>query len=135
MPPRDVARAKQLLKDAGVDHLTIGLRTLNTPSDQQIGEIIQSMAAEAGIDVKVMPGETNANIQAYLHGDFQAGLVIWSGRSDPDFNIAQYLVVRRVPGLGQVLRSEIPKSARQGPCDDRSARSDTICIISSRPSI
>ncbi|HEY6432741.1 MAG TPA: ABC transporter substrate-binding protein [Acetobacteraceae bacterium] len=91
VPPRDVARAKRLLKDAGVNHPTIGLRTLNTPSDQQIGEIIQSMAAGAGIDVKVMPGETNANIQAYLHGDFQAGLVIWSGRSDPDFNIAQYL--------------------------------------------
>ncbi len=91
VPPRDVARAKKLLRDAGVSHLTIGLRTLNTPSDQQIGEIIQSMAAQAGIDVKVMPGETNANIQSYLNGDFQAGLVIWSGRSDPDFNIAQYL--------------------------------------------
>ncbi|MGH3542889.1 MAG: hypothetical protein ACREFQ_12025 [Stellaceae bacterium] len=49
------------------------------------------MAAGADINVKVLPGETNANIQAYLHGDFQAGLVIWSGRADPDFNIAQYL--------------------------------------------
>jgi len=91
VPPRDVARAKALLAQAGVQHLTIGLRVLNTPLDQQIGEIIQSMAADAGITVKVQAGETNANIAAYQHGDYQAGLVIWSGRSDPDFNITQYL--------------------------------------------
>ncbi len=91
VPPRDVAKAKALLQQAGVQHLTIGLRVLNTPLDQQIGEIIQSMAAEAGITVNVQAGETNANIAAYLHGDFQAGLVIWSGRSDPDFNITQFL--------------------------------------------
>ncbi len=91
VPPRDVARAKALLAQAGVEHLTIGLRVLNTPLDEQIGEIIQSMAAEAGITVKVQAGETNANIAAYQHGDYQAGLVIWSGRSDPDFNITQYL--------------------------------------------
>jgi peptide/nickel transport system substrate-binding protein len=91
VPPRNVARAKALLAQAGVEHLTIGLRVLNTPLDEQIGEIIQSMAAEAGITVKVQPGETNANIAAYQHGDYNAGLVIWSGRSDPDFNITQYL--------------------------------------------
>jgi peptide/nickel transport system substrate-binding protein len=91
VPPRDVARAKALLAQAGVEHLTIGLRVLNTPLDEQIGEIIQSMAAEAGITVKVQPGETNANIAAYQHGDYNAGLVIWSGRPDPDFNVTQYL--------------------------------------------
>jgi len=91
VPPRDVARAKALLTQAGVEHLTVGLRVLNTPLDKQIGEIIQSMAADAGITVKVQAGETNANIAAYQHGDYQAGLVIWSGRSDPDFNITQYL--------------------------------------------
>lgn len=91
VPPRNVARAKALLAEAGVEHLTIGLRVLNTPLDQQIGEIIQSMAAEAGITVKVEAGETNANIAAFQHGDYQVGLVIWSGRSDPDFNITQFL--------------------------------------------
>ncbi len=91
VPPRDVAKAKALLKEAGVDHLTVGLRTLNTPLDTEIGQIIQSMEAEAGITVKVQAGETNANIAAYKAGDFQTALTIWSGRSDPDFNITQYL--------------------------------------------
>lgn len=91
VPPRDVEKAKSLLKAAGVDHLTIGLRTLNTPLDMQIGQIIQAMASDAGITVKLQAGETNANIAAFKAGDFQTGLTIWSGRSDPDFNITQYL--------------------------------------------
>jgi peptide/nickel transport system substrate-binding protein len=91
VPPRDVARAKALLLQAGVAHPTIGLRTLNTPLDTQIGEIIQSMAAEAGITVKLQAGETVANMSAMQHGEFQTVLTIWSGRSDPDFNITQYL--------------------------------------------
>jgi peptide/nickel transport system substrate-binding protein len=91
VPPRDVAKAKALLQQAGVAHPTIELRTLNTPLDTQIGEIIQSMAAEAGITVKLLAGETVANISAMKQGGFQTALTIWSGRSDPDFNITQYL--------------------------------------------
>ncbi len=72
-------------------HLTVALQTLNTPLDTQIGEIIQSMAAEAGITVKLHAGETVANIAAMKQGNFQTALTIWSGRSDPDFNITQYL--------------------------------------------
>jgi peptide/nickel transport system substrate-binding protein len=91
VPPRDVAKAKALLQQAGVAHLTVELQTLNTPLDTQIGEIIQSMAAEAGITVKLHAGETISNIAAMKQGNFQTSLTIWSGRSDPDFNITQYL--------------------------------------------
>ena len=91
VPTRDVAKAKALLKHADHDRVAFSLRTLNTPNDTQIGEVLQSMATEAGIDIKVAAGETNANIQAMNAGDYQASLVIWSGRSDPDFNIVQFL--------------------------------------------
>jgi peptide/nickel transport system substrate-binding protein len=91
VPPRDVAKAKALLQQAGVAHLTVELQTLNTPLDTQIGEIIQSMAGEAGITVKLHAGETISNITAMKQGSFQTSLTIWSGRSDPDFNITQYL--------------------------------------------
>jgi peptide/nickel transport system substrate-binding protein len=91
VPARDIAKAKALLKEAGHDRVSFTLRTLNTPSDTQIGEVLQSMAAEAGIDIKLVAGETNANIQAMNAGDYQSSLVIWSGRSDPDFNIVQFL--------------------------------------------
>jgi peptide/nickel transport system substrate-binding protein len=49
------------------------------------------MAAEAGITVKLHAGETISNIAAMKQGNFQTSLTIWSGRSDPDFNITQYL--------------------------------------------
>jgi peptide/nickel transport system substrate-binding protein len=91
VPARDVAKAKALLKEAGHERVSFSLRTLNTPSDTQIGEVLQSMAAEAGFDIRLVAGETNANIQAMNAGDYQANLVIWSGRSDPDFNIVQFL--------------------------------------------
>jgi peptide/nickel transport system substrate-binding protein len=88
---RDIAKAKAMLKKVGLEHVSFMLRTLNTPNDIQIGEVLQSMAAEAGIEIRVVAGETNANIQAMNTGDYQSNLVIWSGRSDPDFNIVQYL--------------------------------------------
>ena len=91
IPARDVAKAKALLKEAGAEGITIGLRVPNTPHAIQVGEVLQSMAAEAGITIKVLAGETNANIDAMNRGDFQMHLSTWSGRSDPDANISIFL--------------------------------------------
>lgn len=91
VPPRDVARARALLKEAGVEHPTLELMMANTPRDRQVGEVIQAMAAEAGIEVKLLPGEVNSNIAAMTRGDFEAHLNVWSGRADPDPNLSVYL--------------------------------------------
>ena len=120
VPARDVARAKALLKEAGHDRVTFSLRTLNTPADMQIGEVLQSMAAEAGIDIKLVAGETNANIQAMNAGEYQANLVIWSGRSDPDFNIVQFLACDGFQNWGKVLQCEVRRCAEPGAGGDRS---------------
>jgi peptide/nickel transport system substrate-binding protein len=88
---RDVTKAKALLKAAGAEGLTIGLRVPNTPRAIHVGEVIQSMATDAGITIKVLAGETNANIYAMNRGDFQMHLSSWSGRSDPDANISIFL--------------------------------------------
>ena len=53
-PPRDVAKAKALLKQAGVKlPVTVNLMVPNNPDLRQIAEVIQSMAAEAGFDVQI----------------------------------------------------------------------------------
>jgi peptide/nickel transport system substrate-binding protein len=114
VPGRDVAKAKALLKEAGYDRVTFSLRTLNTPSDTQIGEVLQSMAAEAGIDIKLVAGETNANIQAMNSGDYQANLVIWSGRSDPDFNIVQYLACDGFQNWGKYCNPKFDDALHRG---------------------
>jgi peptide/nickel transport system substrate-binding protein len=91
-PPRDVAKAKALLKQAGVPVPVPVTLTITNGSDvQQAGEVIQSMASEAGFDVKIKAMEFASSLQAAYAGDFQAYLIGWSGRSDPDGNMWQML--------------------------------------------
>ncbi len=49
------------------------------------------MAGEAGFDVKIQANEANTLVAAASKGDFQATIVIWSGRPDPDGNISIWL--------------------------------------------
>jgi peptide/nickel transport system substrate-binding protein len=91
VPPRDVAQAKALLKEAGQEHPGFALLIGNNPVDQQVGQVLQSMAGEAGFDVKLQAGEANANNAAVNAGNYQATIVLWSGRVDPDGNVAIWL--------------------------------------------
>jgi peptide/nickel transport system substrate-binding protein len=88
VPPRDLAGAKALLKEAGYDKVSVSMIIANSPVAQQTGELIQSMAAEAGFDIKLRVLEANAGYQAAINGDYQITTGIWSGRADPDGNIA-----------------------------------------------
>jgi peptide/nickel transport system substrate-binding protein len=91
IPPRDVPGAKALLAAAGVPHPKLTLLVVNNPTDIQVGEVIQSMAQEAGFDISLQKGEAVAQTQAATNGDYQAYLVIWSGRPDPDGNISIWM--------------------------------------------
>ncbi len=90
-PPRDPAAAKALLRKAGFDRVSFTLTVTNTPREIQLGEVIQSMAAEAGFDVKVQPLDVGAMIDGMNAGNYNASVVVWSGRADPDSNIALFL--------------------------------------------
>jgi peptide/nickel transport system substrate-binding protein len=90
-PPRDLAKAKRLLAEAGEPHPAFTLLAANAPIDLRVAEVIQSMAAEAGFQVKIQANEANTMVAAASKGDFQATLVIWSGRPDPDGNISIWL--------------------------------------------
>jgi peptide/nickel transport system substrate-binding protein len=91
VPPRDLAKAKALLQQAGVPHPAFTLITGNSPVEVQVGEVIQSMASEAGFDLKLQAMEANAETNATKAGAYQAALVLWSGRADPDGNVAIWL--------------------------------------------
>ena len=97
VPPRDVAGAKALLKEAGVTNPTITLLVPNADGDRQSAEVIQSMAREAGIEVKVQLTEFITMLQQAHDGTFDADYVGWSGRIDPDANI-HTLLGCKVPG-------------------------------------
>jgi peptide/nickel transport system substrate-binding protein len=92
IPPRDVARAKALLGEAGVaTPMRVELVVYNTPQGVQAGEVIQSMAAEAGFDVHVNAMEFGTVIAAVNRGDFQITLGGWSGLLDTDSNAWSFL--------------------------------------------
>ena len=65
IPKRDIAKAKALLKEAGVTgRLTIDFMVGNSPETRAVAEVLQSMAAEAGFDLKIRVVEVGDRAQA-----------------------------------------------------------------------
>ncbi len=92
VPGPDIPRAKALLKAAGVTTpLRVDLLVYNTPQGVQAGEVIQSMAAEAGFDVHVVAAEFGTALAAVVRGDYQITLGGWSGLLDTDSNSWSFL--------------------------------------------
>ena len=92
VPTHDVAKAKELLKQAGVAlPVKLELLTFNDPDILQASEVIQSMAAEAGIDVHIQAMEFASSLQASQRGEYQAYMIGWSGRLDIDGNTYAFL--------------------------------------------
>jgi peptide/nickel transport system substrate-binding protein len=84
---RDVAKAKALLKEAGVTTpITIDFMVPKGAETEAVAQVIQSMTAEAGFDMKIRLTEFATSLKQAEAGEFQAFLIGWSGRTDPDGN-------------------------------------------------
>jgi peptide/nickel transport system substrate-binding protein len=87
IPKRDLAKAKALLKEAGVTApLALDYMVPNGPENRAVAEVVQSMAAEAGFDLKIRVTEFATSLKQGEDGDYQLYQIGWSGRSDPDGN-------------------------------------------------
>jgi peptide/nickel transport system substrate-binding protein len=86
IPKRDIARAKALLKEAGVPNPSFTLMTPTTSDAQRIALVVQAMTREAGFDVKIQAAEFATTRNMADKGDFEAYVLAWSGRADPDGN-------------------------------------------------
>ncbi len=86
MPKRDVAKAKALLAAAGQPNPTIEMMVPNQSEDQAVSQVVQSMAAEAGFNIKLSVVEFATSLQEQTKGNFETFLIGWSGRIDPDGN-------------------------------------------------
>jgi peptide/nickel transport system substrate-binding protein len=92
-PPRSVEDAKALLKEAGEPNgFSFTFKVDPSPLSQQIGQIIQSNLKPAGIKVKLEQVEFGTLLEQNTSGDFEAMLLGWSGRIDPDLNIYNFTV-------------------------------------------
>jgi peptide/nickel transport system substrate-binding protein len=92
VPKRDVAKAKQLLKDAGVaTPVVVDFMVPNGPDTRQLAEVVQSMAAEAGFDMKIRVTEFATSLNEAEAGRYHAYVLAWSGRADPDGNVYTFM--------------------------------------------
>ncbi|MCA6121140.1 ABC transporter substrate-binding protein [Bradyrhizobium sp. WSM 1704] len=83
----DVARAKALLKEAGVPlPVTVDYMVPKGPEYEAVAQVVQSMAAEAGFDIKIRVVEFATTFKQAQAGEFQVFEINWSGRIDPDGN-------------------------------------------------
>jgi peptide/nickel transport system substrate-binding protein len=87
IPKRDVAKAQALLKEAGVTPpVNVDYMVPKGPEYEAIAQVVQSMAAEAGFDLKIRVVEFATTFKQAQAGEFQVFQINWSGRIDPDGN-------------------------------------------------
>lgn len=90
VPKRNMERAKALLKEAGVPNPSFTLVTPTTSDAQRLALVIQAMTREAGFDVKIQAAEFATSLNMADKGDYEAYVLAWSGRADPDGNLFSF---------------------------------------------
>ena len=90
IPKRDLARARSLLKEAGVPNPSFTLMTPTTSDAQRTAQVVQAMAKEAGFDVKIQSTEFSTSLDLADKGQYEAYVLAWSGRADPDGNLFSF---------------------------------------------
>ena len=89
---RDVARAKALLKEAGVTPpVAVDFMVPKGAETEAVAQVVQSMAAETGFDLKLRVTEFATSLKQAESGEYQAFMLAWSGRIDPDGNSYVFL--------------------------------------------
>src|SRR5258705_1221589 len=84
---RDIAKAKALLKESGAALPgSVDFMVPNAAETEAVDQVLQSMAAEARFDLKIRLIEFATSFKQAQAGEFQAFLIGWSGRIDPDGN-------------------------------------------------
>jgi peptide/nickel transport system substrate-binding protein len=109
MPRRDVAKAKALLRAAGVPNPSFTLMVPIGPEPERAAQVIQSMAQEAGFNVKLQVTEFARALELSVQGKMEAFFLAWSGRTDPDGNLYSFLACGAALNDGHYCNQEVEK--------------------------
>jgi peptide/nickel transport system substrate-binding protein len=89
---RDIAKAKALVKESGAAlPISVDYIVPKGAEAEAVAQVVQSMAAEAGFDLKIRVIEFATSLKQAQAGEFQAYQINWSGRIDPDGNSYVFL--------------------------------------------
>jgi peptide/nickel transport system substrate-binding protein len=107
---RDIAKAKALLKEAGVSlPVTVDYMIPKGTEYEAVAQVVQSMAAEAGFDIKIRAVEFATTFKQAQAGEFQIFQINWSGRIDPDGNSYVFMHTKAPQNDGGYASSEADK--------------------------
>ena len=90
IPKRNIERARALLKEAGVSNPSFTLMTGTNSEAQRLALVVQAMSRDAGFDVKIQATEFATSLNMADKGDYDAYVLAWSGRPDPDGNLYSF---------------------------------------------
>lgn len=81
-------KAKDLLKEAGVESVTFDMNHYSNAYEQRLAEAIKSQLNEIGIEVELQAMELNAAVSNYFsEKEASTLLASWTGRPDPQMTI------------------------------------------------
>jgi peptide/nickel transport system substrate-binding protein len=91
-PGRNVARARTLVRSTGMSTpIRVRLMIGTNQVQARLGQVIQSMAEDAGFQVELQPTEFVTSLRRQDQGNYDTFAIGWSGRVDPDGNIYQFV--------------------------------------------
>jgi peptide/nickel transport system substrate-binding protein len=109
IPKRNVERAKQLLREAGVPNPSFTMMTATTSDAQRIAQVVQAMAKDAGFDIKIQSTEFATSLNLADKGQFEAYILGWSGRADPDGNLHTMLACKGPTNYAGYCKEDVEK--------------------------
>jgi peptide/nickel transport system substrate-binding protein len=123
VPGRDLARARALLREAGQERVRIKFSVPNTTEYIQAAEVVQAMAAEAGITLEIQVIEVATLLRNWTAGDFEVLIIAWSGRTDIDGNLWGFNACGQTLNGGKYCSEAADAALRAGRTSvDRAAR-------------
>jgi peptide/nickel transport system substrate-binding protein len=95
--PRDVARANQLLEQAGFPRMEGGTRVRvafpHATQYARYGEVMRQNLAELGVDLTLQPMEFNAAVdRVFVKQDFDLGIASYCNGPDPEIGVTRVYV-------------------------------------------
>ncbi len=116
VPPRNLERARALLREAGYPNgrAKIRLSVPNTTEYVQASEVIQAMAAEAGIELELQVIEVATLLRQWTQGEFESLIIQWSGRVDIDANLWGFNACGETLNGGKYCNAQADAALRAG---------------------
>jgi peptide/nickel transport system substrate-binding protein len=91
-PAFDPEKSRRLLREAGVRvPYRIELQVSDTKDELRFARALQAGVGEGGFELEIVPVEYSTLLDVRKNGSFEALMLGWSGRIDPDGNTTRFL--------------------------------------------